>query len=194
MGRNKKVECTSCGRLVQRGFALMNHEKCCTTMTKYLKDNNHYHNEDYINADDIGVEDGHAQGDDFSIATHMDVLERLGTLDIKHVLQYVGWGKVELSAKDLEVCRFLRSVEMGGGASHMSMRASLDYVRSVGGRGDLLPKTVRTCWSRVEKVRYFNSQCSLHTIITNVRSNERCMLVTRLTLFCVLYLCRHTCS
>jgi hypothetical protein len=173
MGRNKKVECASCGRLVQRGFALMNHEKCCTTMTKYLKENNHYDTEDYINADGIGEEDGHTQGDDFSIATHFDVLERLGTLDIQHVLQYVGWGKVELSAKDLEVCRFLRSVEMGGGASHMSMRASLDYVRSVGGRGDLLPKTVRTCWSIVEKVRYFNSQCSLVMFIGTNVGNDR---------------------
>ena len=169
MGRNKKVECASCGRLVQRGFALMNHQKCCFTMTKYLKDKNHYHNEDYINADDIGVEDALALDDDFSIATHMNVLKRLGTFDTQHLLQYVGWGKLELSAKDLEVCRFLRSVEMGGGASHMSMRANLDYVRSVGGRGDLLPKTIRTCWSIVEKVRYFNSQCSLPTFIgTNV--------------------------
>jgi hypothetical protein len=82
----------------------------------------------------------------------MSLLDNRGTLDTSHVLQYLCWGNVQLSPKEREVFRFLRSVEMGGGASTQSARALLDYVHSLGGRGAILPVTVRTCWSIVAKV------------------------------------------
>jgi hypothetical protein len=89
-----------------------------------------------------------------TIEAHFTKLDKQRTLDTKHVLQYTGWGvhNVQLSSKEREVCRFLRSVEMGGGASTGSSRASLNYARSLGGRGGRLPKTVRTCWKVVAKV------------------------------------------
>ena len=88
-----------------------------------------------------------------TIAEH---LERLGSaciLDTKQLLRYAEWGALKLSPTDEEVFRFLRSVEIGGEASDAASRASLDYAHSLGGRGLLLPKTVRTCWDKVRKVR-----------------------------------------
>ena len=87
-----------------------------------------------------------------TIGEHFSNLDRDGTLDTEQVLHYANWGKLELTPKELEICRFLRSMEIGGGASDVASRASLEYARSLGGRGLLLPKTVRHCWTTIDKV------------------------------------------
>ena len=90
--------------------------------------------------------------DQNSVEAHFDHLDAIGTLDTAHVLQYLEWGKVHFSAREIEIFRFLRSKEMGGGASGMATRASLNYAKTLEGRGLLLPVTVRTCWETVSKV------------------------------------------
>ena len=87
-----------------------------------------------------------------SIESHMTTLDDRGTLDIKHVLQYHGWGTVNIDPQTREVMRFLRSVESGGGQSNGATKTTLDYVRSAGGRAAILPMTVATSWKRVAQV------------------------------------------
>jgi hypothetical protein len=99
-----------------------------------------------------------AQPAEHTIAEHLERLDSAGTLDTTQLLRYAEWGELELSPTDVEVCKFLRSVEIGGGASDAASRASLDYARSLGGRGSLLPKTVRTCWKKVQQA----SSCCHH--------------------------------
>jgi hypothetical protein len=112
-----------------------------------------------------------------TIAEHLERLGSDGTLDTKQLLRYAEWGQLQLSPTDEEVFRFLRSVEIGGGASDAASRASLDYAQSLGGRGLLLPKTVRTCWKQVQKVKHtivfmlyslchsLGYSCCIHSVI-----------------------------
>jgi hypothetical protein len=153
----------------------MNHARSCAGLRDDARD---------LCCDDVVFHDEGGGGDvaegseddaaasSLTVCAHFNKLEVAGTLDCTHVLQYLGWGNVRMSPEDREVCRFLRSVEEGGGASSSSMRASLDYARSLGGRGDVLPKTIRTCWSRMEKVfiAHDHYPLSLHMIITHYRS------------------------
>jgi hypothetical protein len=89
-------------------------------------------------------------------------MERAGTLDLTQVLRYTGWGPVEVSDADIEICRFLRSNEVGGGASNAKSEAALLYAKTLGGRGDLLPKTMKTCWAKVERVRLLFRYLNVH--------------------------------
>jgi hypothetical protein len=177
MPRNKDIKCDTCGRLFAQGFASLNHAEVCTGFRDEVRDLNDddvgFHDEEGSVADVAEGSEDEAAASSYTVSAHLNKLEAAGTLDSTHLLQYLGWGKVSLTPEDLEVCRFLRSVEEGGGASSSSMRSSLDYARSLGGRGDVLPKTVRTCWSRMEKVIiphyrcHYRCKCSLPTIVVN---------------------------
>jgi hypothetical protein len=173
MPLNQDTECAACGRLFAQGFATLNHAQVCPGFRDDCRD---------LTDDDVGFHDEGGSADvaegsedeaaasSYTVCAHLNKLEAAGTLDCTHLLQYLGWGKLVLTPKDLEVCRFLRSVEQGGGASAASTRASLDYARSLGGRGELLPKTVRTCWSRLEEViiLHYRCECSLPNIVVHV--------------------------
>ena len=108
--------------------------------------------------------------DDDAHATHIDLeeylnsLERKGTLDTQHILQYLSWKRQPLTEEILEICKFLRSVECGVGSSDGSALHNLRYSKSLGGRGDLLPKTIDTCWKKISQVQnvHFNVHCNVH--------------------------------
>jgi hypothetical protein len=101
------------------------------------------------------------------------LLEDEGTLDVEHMLQYVRWGKVPLADNEVETCKFLRSIESGGGASEAKSQAFLSYAKSLGGRGDLLPKTMETCWKTVSRVRFISMLICRMFILTYVRCSLR---------------------
>jgi hypothetical protein len=166
MPRNQDIDCLTCGKKTKQGFASLNHARVCAGVQHYLAQDNRALFDDggrealwQDEEEDPGLEGGILDGTAKSIEEHFDYLDQQGTLDVSQVLRYLGWGRLVVSAKEKEVFLFLRSVEMGGGASDASVRASLDYVRSLGGRGIHLPKTVRTCWKRLEKVRLFVIEC-----------------------------------
>jgi hypothetical protein len=110
--------------------------------------------------DDQDMEAGHEDEATTSIEDHFTKLEESGTLDLDHVLYCSQWGKVEVQDNEVEICRFLRSTEVGGGASNEKSTAALLYAKSLGGRGDLLPKTMKTCWAKVDRVRLL--LCNVH--------------------------------
>jgi hypothetical protein len=160
MPRNGLLKCRTCQKHIRQGFAYLNHAKVCHVYRTYMEEHAGY--EDVVVAmdavGDMDMVDGEvhepvAEPREGTIAEHLERLGSAGTLDTKQLLRYAEWGELELSPTDEEVFRFLRSVEIGGGASDAASRASLDYAHSLGGRGLLLPKTVRTCWDKVRKVR-----------------------------------------
>lgn len=166
MRRNAPLHCNVCGKACKQGWSLLNHTKVCGVYRKYMKEHDALEDHVYDVELDVGMDEEvnvHAAVrpvddpvDTFdrvhTIDEHFSNLDRDGTLDTEQVLHYANWGKLELTPKELEICRFLRSVEIGGGASDAASRASLEYARSLGGRGLLLPKTVRHCWTTIDKV------------------------------------------
>lgn len=146
--------CVTCGREMKQGWAYQNHRKICGVVRTYEAIDDHMqaavleHNEQHghcARVPQLAFDEGH----NLTVEKHFT---ECTTLDTTQVLRYMGWGRLTLSDSELECCRFLRSIEKGGGSSDSSARASLDYARSLGGRGDLLPSTVRTCWTKINEV------------------------------------------
>ena len=159
--RNSRVVCPKCGLLFANGFGFLNHIRTCAGKKKGQAAAELPDEEDVDNfgamiasgSDDSSVRGEEVPAQPTSLEDHFEKMEALGTLDTEHVLKYTGWGKIEVQDSDIEICRFLRSNEVGGGASNAKSEAALLYAKTLGGRGDLLPKTMKTCWGRVDKVR-----------------------------------------
>jgi hypothetical protein len=155
MPRNKLIRCETCRKNIKQGWASWNHAKVCRVLREYVADHEALDDVDVGVLDDIGDNEEQPVGHqvDHTVEEHLQRLGDACTLDTKQLVRYAEWGELELTPNDEEIFRFLRSVEIGGGASDAASRASLDYAHSLGGRGLLLPKTVRTCWDKVAKVR-----------------------------------------
>jgi hypothetical protein len=149
MPLNRSVPCERCGKAFSQGFATINHMKVCVRERNVgITEDVEVQNDGVVHH---GVEDDGLQEDN-SLEEYLANLERNGTLDPTHMVQYLSWKRVPLTDEVLEVCKFLRSVESGSGCSDGAARHSLLYAKSLGGRADLLPKTMETCWSKVAKV------------------------------------------
>ena len=158
--RNKRVMCPHCEDVFARGRGFNKHVRFClggsasseeeTAVAAVLE---HADNVD-MGGDDDNIAEVAEHEDAHSIADHFDCLEALGTLDLSHVLQYSTWGRTRVKDDVVEICRFLRSTEIGGGSSDGKAQAHLDYAKTLHGRGDLLPKTLKTCWAKVDRARY----------------------------------------
>jgi hypothetical protein len=149
-----RLVCPTCRKNFKKGYGYYSHLRVCKPPTGSRA-------EDGVHPGDDGVEpvvqpptfdQPPVVRDVYTIVAHQRKLQEEGTLDDDHLLKYAAWGKVELEPHEVEVCKFLRSVETGGGASEAKNRAALAYAKSLGGRGDLLPKTMRTCWKTITKV------------------------------------------
>ena len=167
---NRRVSCPHCTNVFARGRGFQKHVRVCTgpegassaasSPAAVSEDAMEMPIDSPDDDDDVARETVH--DDRISIEAHFDRLEDLGTLDLEHVMQYSTWGKVHVKKKEVEICRFLRSTEVGGGSSDGKSEAALLYAKSLGGRGKLLPKTLRTCWATVDRVSLACAlQCSL---------------------------------
>ena len=72
------------------------------------------------------------------------------------VLRYMAWRRRELTDQEKEVLKFLRCVSFGNGLSHAHTKEFLHYVRSLGGKASLLPRSVVTLWKVMQ-----NAHCSM---------------------------------
>ena len=175
--RNKRVLCPHCGDVFARGRGFNKHVRSCRGPEEVLDavaaprvmeglEENDVEMEwapNYVPAADVGTQD-------HFIAEHWDRLEALGTLDLSHVLHYSQWGKVPVKDNEVEICRFLRSTQLNGGASDGSAQSSLDYARSLEGRADLLPKSIKTCWAKVDRV----SSTVLRNVLYTIHYDVHC--------------------
>jgi hypothetical protein len=156
---NRPVPCLRCGQAFNQGWATINHQRVCIP-----EENEVVHEED-MDHEDVQTSDDDANVPSVELEEYIDRLERAGTLDTTHMLQYLSWKRRPLPEEILEICKFLRSVECGGGSSDGGALHVLRYAKSLGGRGDLLPKTIDTCWSKIAKVHFnlhFNLRFNLH--------------------------------
>ena len=157
--RNKRVVCPHCGDVFARGRGFNKHVRFCRGRDGASEALPAPRGMEGLEEDDVDMEwaddyvpEADVGEQDHSIAEHFDRLEALGTLDLSHVLHYSQWGKVPVKDDEVEICRFLRSTQLNGGASDGSAQSSLDYARSLEGRADLLPKSIKTCWAKVDRV------------------------------------------
>jgi hypothetical protein len=68
----------------------------------------------------------------------------------------MAWRKRELTEQEKEVLHFLRCVSFGNGLSHAHTKELLQYVRTLGGKASVLPKSVVTLWKVMQ-----NAHCSM---------------------------------
>ena len=72
------------------------------------------------------------------------------------VLRYMSWRRRKLTDQETEVLRFLRCVSFGNGLSHAHTKELLLYVRTLGGKASVLPRSVVTLWKVMQ-----NAHCSM---------------------------------
>ena len=72
------------------------------------------------------------------------------------VLRYMSWRRRKLTDQETEVLRFLRCVSFGNGLSHAHSKELLHYVRTLGGKASMLPRSVVTLWKVMQ-----NAHCSM---------------------------------
>ena len=72
------------------------------------------------------------------------------------VLRYMAWRRRKLTEQETEVLRFLRCVSFGNGLSHAHTKELLLYVRTLGGKASVLPRSVVTLWKVMQ-----NAHCSM---------------------------------
>jgi hypothetical protein len=77
------------------------------------------------------------------------------------VLRYMAWRRRELTDQETEVLRFLRCVSFGNGLSHAHTKEFLHYVRTLGGKASVLPRSVATLWKVMQ-----NAHCSMSDVIS----------------------------
>jgi hypothetical protein len=87
-----------------------------------------------------------------STMAYLAMLDRDGTVEYEHVLQYTTWGTLHCTDSLKEVLRFLRAVYCGTGVSRRQAQELLDYQHTMGGNSFMLPTKVEQCWMRVEEV------------------------------------------
>jgi hypothetical protein len=164
MPRNRPVPCIQCGEAFNQGWATINHRRVCMPVENEVYGDGDVHedvHEDEVYDDD----DADVPYPYLDLHDYLEHLEEQGTLDTQHMLQYIAWKRRPLTDEVLEICRFLRSVECGGGSSDGGALHSLRYAKSLGGRGDLLPKTIDTCWKKISQVPmnvHFNVHYNVH--------------------------------
>ena len=139
----RRTTCSKCGERFSIGWGLMNHQQSSPCATA---------------VENEGVDEGpvvEGTGPP-TVSMYMEALALRGTLDPHFLHKYAGWGPRPVNRVVTECSRFLRATEVGAGSSRRQAQTFLDYTKSVGGRGHILPKTVEGCWTTLEKVTFHN--------------------------------------
>ena len=98
--------------------------------------------------------DGGSCTESDALTRHFDNPEHDG------LLRYWGWGAKPLTSRDRQILDFLAVVDGAGGMSTAAGNRVLKYVRGGGSKSKKLPKSIKTCWNHVNRVRTFaRSQC-----------------------------------
>jgi hypothetical protein len=113
--------------------------------------------EDGSAAHDVGInddsEDFSSDGEDEDLAQYVDALCEAGTYDPQFVSRHVDRGVGNgMSESVLVACQFLRATETGEGCSRRQVEGLLAFARTLGVRGEMLPRGYKQLWDCVEKV------------------------------------------
>ena len=98
--------------------------------------------------------------DRMSVDLYLTRLAEEGTLEPKHVTQYLSWGhRTVCVGADVVTLRFLRGMHGGTGCSKRQGQEMLSFLHSLGGPASVLPKDIRSCWDMINKVQHQHSLC-----------------------------------
>jgi hypothetical protein len=156
--------CPICSQNVGQGFAFINHKRLCTLRVKVnqaqQRDTAQHREERQAPLESAAhADDQEEQHQDQDIVPEdqdigpqdpdIDPMAQLPQLTQRKRLS----GKLSPEVK--EAMEFFEMCETGEDCSRETLQAFLNYVRQKGGpSARLLPKDVRTCWSRVEQVSF----------------------------------------
>jgi len=150
--------CLVCSQKVGQGFALINHKRLCKSRVNV----NPPAQQEVINQQLQELPDpleSHAHGDDPEEQHQdQDIVPQDPDIDpMAQLPQLTQRNRLfrKLSPEVKEAMQFLAMCDTGEGCSREMAQAFLKYHRRKGGpSARLLPKDVRTCWSRVEQVSF----------------------------------------
>ena len=171
--------CNACGELVGCGWEFNHHMRVvhgewaathAETDDDNANDEPDDNHDDGPNNNDNVIVNPAAFEHSPAIADYLALLERQGTLDLESVLKYTGWGELERDFRLTETLKFLRAVYAKAGASSLHSEGILRYVRGTSRRiAFALPKTLRTCWKRVDRAhRDMSGPLTVVTQTTNI--------------------------
>ena len=155
--------CPSCGMGVKSGFQMKRHRAACGSPLEarpgYHDPDGEHHDTDgdcenhdtdvapEVYRDPPTTQTGFVCPLDAPIVAHFNAQK-----DSPGLGQCMEWGPRILTPQEEETFRFLQVVDAGSGASGRVAQGMLSYARRLGGKGLLLPRTIRACWAAVDKV------------------------------------------
>ena len=80
-----------------------------------------------------------------SIGAYTPQLDREGALDSAFVVRHRA-PRTSMSQEERAVMRFLRATETGGGCSRRQVESPLQHARSLGPKGEMLPRGYNKLW------------------------------------------------
>ena len=155
--------CPSCGMGVKSGFPMKRHRASCGSpleaRPEYHDTDGEHHDTDVccenhdtdvapeVDRDPPTTQTGFVCPLDAPLVAHFNAQK-----DSPGLGQCMEWGPRILTPQEEETFRFLQVVDAGSGASGRVAQGMLSYARRLGGKGLLLPRTIRACWAAVDKV------------------------------------------
>ena len=126
-------------------------------MGQWPFDINEHSSDDGAAAHDVNINDDResssSDGEGEDLAQYVDALCEAGTYDPQFVSRHVDrGGGNEMSESALVACRLLRATETGEGCSRRQVEGLLAFARTLGVRGEMLPRGYKQLWDCVEKV------------------------------------------
>jgi hypothetical protein len=157
--------CPICSQKLGQGFAFINHKRLCTLRIKVNQQAQQQDNAQHREEREAPLESAAHADDQEDQHQDQDIVpedQDIGPQDpdinpIAQLPQLTQRKRLfrKLSPEVKEAMEFLAMCDTGEGCSREMAQAFLNYHRRKGGpSARLLPKDVRTCWSRVEQVSF----------------------------------------
>ncbi len=147
----RKTKCQVCGaslwnwhvkrHMTQHHFHGSNNDKHYRTRFEHNSDENLFSSADYGEMSEPGINSNEEENSDDDSSAEEGMLEDERALSVetyinglsdynpKRVLKYLNWTTREITPREKEVVRFLRSISFGGGLSAAHTKEMLDYAR-----------------------------------------------------------------
>ena len=148
-GAEPAFACASCGVAFECKKSLANHQRLCRGGTWNESATQNEPGDMLCDDEREGNGDGGPVDTRPSIGAYMALLDQQGTLDSAHIVRHRA-PRRSISQEERAVIRFLRSTETGGGCSRRQVESLLQHARSLGPKGEMLPRGYNKLWQIVD--------------------------------------------
>ena len=148
-GAEPAFACASCGVAFECKKSLANHQRLCRGGTWNESATQNEPGDMLCDDEREGNGDGGPVDTRPSIGAYMALLDQQGTLDSAHIVRHRA-PRRSISQEERAVIRFLRATETGGGCSRRQVESLLQHARSLGPKGEMLPRGYNKLWQIVD--------------------------------------------